>query len=55
MKVDAVNIDDISKVDYKCEEQQKSDEDLTIGIQASRYLESISEECDPAIITRFYR
>ncbi|XP_060771465.1 uncharacterized protein LOC132882206 isoform X3 [Neoarius graeffei] len=55
MKVDAVNIDDMSKVDYKCEEQQKSDEYLTIGIQASRYLESISEECDPAIITRFYR
>ncbi|XP_060760532.1 uncharacterized protein LOC132870730 isoform X2 [Neoarius graeffei] len=54
MKVDAVNIDDLSKVDYKCEEQQKSD-DLTIGIQASRYLESISEDCDPAIITCFYR
>ena len=33
----------------------KSDEELSIGQQASRHLQAIADECEPAAIARFYK
>ena len=46
---------DITKVDFKNPDHQKSDEDLGIGAQTSRFLRSLEDELDNAAIDRFFK
>lgn len=56
IKADVVNeSDDVTKINYTSPSNHKSDEDLSIGQQASRYLQTINDECEPAAIAQFYK
>ena len=55
VKIDVVSSTaDVTTVDFENSENQRDDEDLQIGIKARHYLLEIEEECDPAIIKKFY-
>ena len=57
MKVDVVgsSTEDLSAIDFQDVKNQREDEDLQIGIKARAYLLEIQDECNPAIIKRFYK
>ena len=47
--------DDVTTINYSSPSNHKSDEELSIGQQASRYLQTINDECEPAAIAQFYK
>ena len=53
---DIVNESDgVTTINYTSPSNHKSDKELSIGQQASRHLQAIADECEPAAIARFYR
>ena len=47
--------EDITTIDFQDENNQREDEDVQIGIKARAYLLEIQDECNPAVIKRFYK
>ena len=55
IKADVINAaEDVTGILYKELTNQKADEDMTVGVQAIRYLETLTDD-DPMIVTRFYQ
>ena len=46
---------DVTGVKYMEIHNQKDNDDLTVGVQAMRCLESLAEDSSPMIATRFYQ
>ena len=56
VNADLVNgSDDVTTIDYSSPSNHKPDEELSIGQQASRYLSTIQDECEPSAIAQFYK
>lgn len=47
--------DDVTTFSYTSPSNHKSDEELSIGQQASWYLDTINDECELAAIAQFYK
>ena len=56
IKADVINAaQDVTGILYKELTNQKADDDMTVGVQAIRYLEALTEDNDPMIATGFYQ
>lgn len=47
--------DDVTTINYTSPSNHKSDEEISIGQQASRHLQAIADECEPAAIAQLYK
>ena len=47
--------DDMTTINYTSPSNHKSDKELSIDQQASRHLQAIADECEPAAIARFFK
>ena len=46
---------DVTAVDFRLRANQKDDGDLTVGRQASNFLQELEEDADPAIARKFFK